>query len=941
MANDLVVRLNGDSKGFQDSINSAKQSLQGFQQEGSKLDQFQQRFDKVVNSAKPMKKQLADLRGLLAEMNKEGLNTSEVFTQIAQHAGSLADNIGDAQQAVKAFANDNFNLQASAEAFQVVAAGGALVTGAMAMMGVESQKTTEIIAKVQGAIALLNGVQTISNLLNKDSALMLKLKQIQMKINEAQTKKNTVAQTANNLSEATGKAQTLGSTTAEVANTSAKVANTTATSANTIAQNANNVAVAVGKALFGDFTGIALVAAAGLAIYAMTTSEATTQTEEATKATIQYSAEIQTLMNLQNAYSQCIGTATSELIDLKVQWKNLKTEEEKNDFIEENTNLFNAYGVSIENVVDAENFFGDNTTDFVSAIKARAMALAQLDRLKDSMAKMLDVEEKLGGKEVVSQLKGATAILTQEEIDWLNSQPNDTELWGVLNNTYYDDQGRTRLNGKGAYNYNAMIMARKYLTGYNNEATGGYTYTDYLHAKDEFDTRAADIDFSVYNTKKKTKQIQTPTTTDTTTTTTTQKEKPKTPLDYYGEYETQMRNLQKLMDVGITKPENAKKLAEQYAVEIKKILGENIVTIDLKFKTDTEIYNDIIQEFQNEKQRYDLGFISNEEILESANKVNTLLKEKFGENVKLVEVKLKPEIDDGSMSKLNEQIKEIEDKLQNINPNLHPEEYQQYISQLKKLIIEKEQLEEQLSLESRPTIRGLETNDYFETGSYDDKRQSYQNAQSTISQLQQDVELKIIGADEAMTIIDQINEKLKELGLNPIEIKVENGKLLTAEQSTENIIGYANTAASAFQSLGSAMQNLDQGGELAKAGLISSAIGQLVATFAASFKGTWSIWEWIAGAASGIATLTSVISQINKFEDGGIVGGSSYSGDKILGRLNSGEMILNKQQQSNLFNAISSGNLGSNMGGKVTFEIEGTKLKGVLNNFDRKMSKIR
>ena len=47
---------------------------------------------------------------------------------------------------------------------------------------------------------------------------------------------------------------------------------------------------------------------------------------------------------------------------------------------------------------------------------------------------------------------------------------------------------------------------------------------------------------------------------------------------------------------------------------------------------------------------------------------------------------------------------------------------------------------------------------------------------------------------------------------------------------------------------------------------------------------------------------------VPKFATGGIVGGNEYSGDKILARVNSGEMILNAQQQANLFNFISSTN---------------------------------
>jgi len=43
------------------------------------------------------------------------------------------------------------------------------------------------------------------------------------------------------------------------------------------------------------------------------------------------------------------------------------------------------------------------------------------------------------------------------------------------------------------------------------------------------------------------------------------------------------------------------------------------------------------------------------------------------------------------------------------------------------------------------------------------------------------------------------------------------------------------------------------------------------------------------------------------FAEGGIVGGSSFSGDKILARVNSRELILNQRQQNNLVNQLESG----------------------------------
>lgn len=56
----------------------------------------------------------------------------------------------------------------------------------------------------------------------------------------------------------------------------------------------------------------------------------------------------------------------------------------------------------------------------------------------------------------------------------------------------------------------------------------------------------------------------------------------------------------------------------------------------------------------------------------------------------------------------------------------------------------------------------------------------------------------------------------------------------------------------------------------------------------------------IAAVLANIATATQTIKSA-KFATGGIVGGSSYVGDKVTARVNSGEMILNKEQQARLF----------------------------------------
>lgn len=60
----------------------------------------------------------------------------------------------------------------------------------------------------------------------------------------------------------------------------------------------------------------------------------------------------------------------------------------------------------------------------------------------------------------------------------------------------------------------------------------------------------------------------------------------------------------------------------------------------------------------------------------------------------------------------------------------------------------------------------------------------------------------------------------------------------------------------------------------------------------------------IAAIAAGIAAVVAAFSMAGGFATGGIVGGSSITGDKLLARVNSGEMILNKDQQRNLFKML-------------------------------------
>lgn len=113
-------------------------------------------------------------------------------------------------------------------------------------------------------------------------------------------------------------------------------------------------------------------------------------------------------------------------------------------------------------------------------------------------------------------------------------------------------------------------------------------------------------------------------------------------------------------------------------------------------------------------------------------------------------------------------------------------------------------------------------------------------------------------------------------------------------------------AGASCEILGSALQQLAGDSAAAKAGMVAAAIGQFVLSFAQAMS-TCKTWiDWLAFGISGTAQLTSIISTISQFATGGIVGGNQTSGDKVLVRVNSGEMILNAAQQARLF-AIANG----------------------------------
>ena len=828
---DYTVRFLGDDKQLSGTLKNIKGELNSTGQASSKLDQIQQRFNRIINSSAPLKKQLRDLTALMAKMNLDNMVDNDVFVTMTAKAAEMKDALGDASQAIRLMSSDTAKLDATIEGFQVLAGVAGVVTGVMGTLGTENERLQQAMLKVQSVISVMNGVQQIANALNKDSILMLRLKQLW--------------QTANNAATAKSTAETVKNTAATTANTVAGVANNTATKIGTVTQNAWNVAKAVAKALVGDFTGLLLVGAGALLTYSLATSDSTEETDKQAEAT-------KRAKEASDEFAKAVADGSSKQIaqieTLTTQYSNLHTEVERNDFI-------NKHRKEIENLVGATDDLKGSWEKFV---RYKDKIVAALTEIAIANAYQAQIEK------VVSEYIEKRYKMTSGMVHYKKWQENDfvtdeqIEKNGLMYGVDYDKRNTLTSSGVAKMTSAEIAKSRK----------GRQDAVDALDRGVQ--ARVSGLVDEIQKHQNNANSIYSTIPLNNNTTTGGGGRTNRTHSGKYtggGNDNDTRSEYQKYMD-----EINAKIKEAQDALNIAIINNEKqsiIKPLEEKLKELVEAKQKIDDAIKAEKEKIDSEIAAKKADIEGAAKAGVSL-----ERYKL----LKPSFDKDLM-------KEADLKGITIGKDI-------------KLDIDLEAVKQ----------KGQELAEAFASSIPTDQLYKFtEEYQSAVEQLK--------GTEWGESLFN----------------------MFEGDTTADKVSGIGQS----FQALGNVLANFD--GAAAKAGAVLAAVGQIVLGFAEASTMAAKLGPigWIAWLGAGLAAVATTIATIKGFADGGIIEGSSYHGDRIVARLNAGEMVLNRKQQANLFRALDNG-ISSNVGGgKVEFEIKGSTLKGVLKNYDNKMNKVR
>lgn len=618
--------------------------------------------------------------------------------------------------------------------------------------------------------------------------------------------------------------------------------------------------------------------------------------------------------DVKEAYDSSLKSTYSDLMakyeKLKAGWKSLSTEQQKTAWIKQNQGAFHDLRLKINDVTEAENIFNKKTDAVVDAFKQRAMAAAyaaKLTALYQKQIALLDKKQKVT-KDIADDAKRGGRNAKEGDLvpeRWRN------ERYGRVGN-----DGVWRFSKVGAERYNgANTTGNKQIGGIDNELNSINRQIDDTQKQLKGRLKSAGNFIAA----------DTPRTSTTPTKTTPSPKTDNTPKTHIEKLQDQLKKEQEKLGNATTIDAKIKADAKvqdiqgeiDEATKGKVTIGAQVDSSYIVQGSDADkrlSRNNAQQRIDRIKQDYDIGIVTDK--TDAQRDIDDINKQLTEMGLKPIEVHWETHTEE-----LQRQLQDAQREFDNATT----------IEAKLKASAKLADLQAQIDTETkgRLTIAADVDPSYIEQGSIADKRQSYSNAQTKASRIQQDFEIGIIGKDKAKKQIEDLNKQLAKLGKSVKPIKLDiNSKDIAKIQSLFNIdVTNFESVKGAFTSiqgivdptakglaaagascemLGCAMQQLGSDSAAGKAGMIMAAIGQIVLSFAQALSSCKTWVDWLAFGISGTAQMISLIATVSKFATGGIVGGNQKSGDNVLVRVNSGEMILNAAQQARLF-AIADG----------------------------------
>ena len=879
----------------------------------------------AIKAAGGMRNFLTDLdKNVKAYANKSGMLEQEIYGKLFGSAESLRA-LGPLTGQLAAKFNENVEaMKGSAgtidDAFSIMSSSGA------ASLQILKNKFAEVgdaIASTMGGIMpVLNITAQIGNTVIAVSAMVSGLKNL-AKI-QAIVKVRTMAMNAASL---------VWNATSVRMNALVQVMTASFRGA---AVSATTLKLAIQGLLISTGVGVAIVALTEvIAAFTSKSADAQTQAEDTAESMKGFGDAAD---DIKTAYDSALKNTYADLMakyeKLKAGWRALSTEQQKMAWIKDNQSAFNELRLKIGNVTEAENIFNRRTDAVVEAFKQRALAAAyaaKLTALYQRQIELLDKKQKIT-KTIADDAKQGGRHAKEGDIvpeSWRNDRYGKVGRDGQWR---FTKVGAERYNGTNVSGNTQINSVDKEIESVNRQIGDTQKQlTTRLNTARSFITAGTPTTPHAKDTPKKT------------TIKDDKKDEPKTHVE---ELQAQLAAAQKEMGNAMTVDARVK--ADAKVADIQRQIDEATkgkVSIGAETEPTYIVQGSDADKRQSRtnaqhnidriRQDFEIGLIGKEDAERQIADINKQLEEL---GVKPIEVHFKTYIEE-----LQEQLHDAQQEFEEATTIDARVKADAKIADIQRQIDETTKGKVSIKAETEPT--------YIVQGSAADKRQSHSNAQNKASRIQTDYEIGIIGKDEALKEIEEINRQLAEIGLKPIKIELDskgfdkvfgdiksgwgsiqgvgngiqgisdalegngdawqqvtgliNGFISIAEgiQGIVELFGMLTAATSAHAAASTTDAAATAGEAAAATANTAAKSGEAVANATASGAKMPFPLNLVAIAA-GVAAVIAALASVSGFATGGVIGGTSTSGDKKFARVNSGEMILNKFQQARLFGMI-------------------------------------